>query len=137
MEDGLVHVDIALSDYKLALFLENALEPSQGKAANSYTSQSDGTTLNGYIPHMFIFFCNTYLLTAAQPAVRAAAVCHFSPVSLYKSDQARTYLACTLYRMLSCAALAVTYAIAATALLCLLCTKYKVYRANKWWAAGM
>ena len=47
MEDGLVHVDIALPDYKLALFLENALEP-QGKAVNSTNSQSDGTTLNGY-----------------------------------------------------------------------------------------
>lgn len=47
VEDGLVHVDIALPDYKLALFLENALEPSQGKAVNSYTRQSDGTTLNG------------------------------------------------------------------------------------------
>lgn len=46
VEDGLVHVDIALPDYKLALFLENALEP-QGKAANSTSSQSDGTTLNG------------------------------------------------------------------------------------------
>ena len=46
MEDGLVHVDIALPDYKLALFLENALEP-QGKAVNGTNSQSDGTTLNG------------------------------------------------------------------------------------------
>ena len=46
VEDGLVHVDIALPDYKLALFLENAHEP-QGKAANSNNSQSDGTTLNG------------------------------------------------------------------------------------------
>lgn len=46
VEDGLVHVDIALPDYKLALFLENALEP-QSKAANSTNSQSDGTTLNG------------------------------------------------------------------------------------------
>ena len=42
-----MHVDIALPDYKLALFLENALEP-QGKAVNSTNSQSDGTTLNGY-----------------------------------------------------------------------------------------
>ena len=46
VEDGLVHVDIALPDYKLALFLENAQEP-QGSAGNSNHSQSDGTTLNG------------------------------------------------------------------------------------------
>lgn len=46
VEDGLVHVDIALPDYKLALFLENAQEP-EGPVANSNHSQSDGTTLNG------------------------------------------------------------------------------------------
>lgn len=46
VEDGLVHVDIALPDYKLALFLESAQEP-EGPAANSNHSQSDGTTLNG------------------------------------------------------------------------------------------
>ncbi|KAL3138077.1 hypothetical protein ABBQ38_005308 [Trebouxia sp. C0009 RCD-2024] len=48
VEDGLVHVDIALPDYKLALFLESAQEP-EGPAANSNHSQSDGTTLNGYV----------------------------------------------------------------------------------------
>lgn len=45
VEDGLVHVDIALPDYKLALFLEQAQEPLS-QAANS---QSDGTSLNGYV----------------------------------------------------------------------------------------
>lgn len=38
-----MHVDIALPDYKLALFLEQAQEPLS-QAANS---QSDGTSLNG------------------------------------------------------------------------------------------
>ncbi|DBA93452.1 TPA: hypothetical protein ACH3X2_003239 [Trebouxia sp. C0005] len=47
VEDGLVHVDIALPDYKLALFLENA-HKQQGKEANS-SGQADGTTLNGYV----------------------------------------------------------------------------------------
>ena len=46
VEDGLVHVDIALPDYKLALFLENA-HKQQGKEANSSSGQADGTTLNG------------------------------------------------------------------------------------------
>ena len=45
VEDGLVHVDIALPDYKLALFLENA-HKHQGKEASS-SGHSDGTTLNG------------------------------------------------------------------------------------------
>ena len=40
-----MHVDIALPDYKLALFLENA-HKQQGKEANS-SGQADGTTLNG------------------------------------------------------------------------------------------
>lgn len=47
VEDGLVHVDIALPDYKLALFLENA-HKQQGKEASS-SGHSDGTTLNGYV----------------------------------------------------------------------------------------
>ena len=42
----MVHVDIALPDYKLALFLENA-HKQQGKEANSSSGQADGTTLNG------------------------------------------------------------------------------------------
>jgi len=46
VEDGLVHVDIALPDYKLALFLENA-HKQQGKEATSSSGQADGTTLNG------------------------------------------------------------------------------------------
>ena len=41
-----MHVDIALPDYKLALFLENA-HKQQGKEANSSSGQADGTTLNG------------------------------------------------------------------------------------------
>ncbi len=46
VEDGLVHVDIALPDYKLALFLEDA-HKQQGKEVNSSSGQADGTTLNG------------------------------------------------------------------------------------------
>ena len=40
-----MHVDIALPDYKLALFLENA-HKQQGKHPES-SRQADGTTLNG------------------------------------------------------------------------------------------
>ena len=46
VEDGLVHVDIALPDYKLALFLENA-HKQQGKQSAGSSSLSDGTALNG------------------------------------------------------------------------------------------
>lgn len=48
VEDGLVHVDIALPDYKLALFLENA-HKLQGKQSAGSSSLSDGTALNGYV----------------------------------------------------------------------------------------
>lgn len=50
VEDGLVHVDIALPDYKLALFLENAHEQPGQEPSSSSSSRSfaDGTTLNGY-----------------------------------------------------------------------------------------
>ena len=41
VEDGLVHVDIALPDYKLAFFLENAHQVPGDQR------QPDSTSLNG------------------------------------------------------------------------------------------
>lgn len=46
VEDGLVHVDIALPDYKLALFLEDA-HKQQRKQPESSADLVGGTTLNG------------------------------------------------------------------------------------------
>lgn len=42
VEDGLVHVDIALPDYKLAFFLENAHQAAAGQG------HPDTNALSGY-----------------------------------------------------------------------------------------
>lgn len=45
VEDGLVHVDVALPDYKIALFLENAHE--QQRDGHTGLADPDVTALEG------------------------------------------------------------------------------------------
>lgn len=73
VEDGLVHVDIALPDYKLALFLENA-HHRQGETADSNHSQSDGSSLNGYADLLVLSGSHSTSLLAAAVALPGCSV---------------------------------------------------------------
>ena len=47
VEDGLVGVDVALPDYKLALFLDGSYQSTSSARSQLTTLDPDGSTLSG------------------------------------------------------------------------------------------